>query len=103
MRPDPIPFPRGGDRMKTPRTPRTPQTLRRAGWGALGCGLVLAASLGAGAGPARAAEKTADPALIERARRLLDRVPLIDGHNDLPWQYRKRFQNHFDRLDLRAD
>ena len=49
------------------------------------------------------AEADPDPALVERARRLLDRVPLVDGHNDLPWQYRKRFQNHFDRLDLRVD
>lgn len=30
-------------------------------------------------------------------------VPLIDGHNDLPWQYRERAKNHLDQIDLRAD
>jgi len=30
---------------------------------------------------------TTDPALAH-ARRLLERVPLIDGHNDLPWEIR---------------
>lgn len=49
-----------------------------------------------------AARKAPDPALVERARRLLDQVPLVDGHNDLPWEYRKRVQNHMDRIDLRA-
>jgi membrane dipeptidase len=49
-----------------------------------------------------AAHKAPDPALVERARRLLERVPLVDGHNDLPWEYRKRYQNHMDRIDLRA-
>ena len=33
-----------------------------------------------------------DPALVERARKLLDQVPLVDGHNDLPWEYRKRVE-----------
>jgi membrane dipeptidase len=44
-----------------------------------------------------------DPALVERARRLLREVPLIDGHNDLPWQYRERFGDRLDKLDLRRD
>ena len=29
-----------------------------------------------------------DDPFLERARELHRRVPLIDGHNDLPWQYR---------------
>ncbi len=41
--------------------------------------------------------------LIERARELLDEVPLIDGHNDIPWQYRKRVNNHLDQMDLSQD
>src|SRR5262249_28104653 len=49
-----------------------------------------------------AAHKAPDPALVERARKLLSQVPLVDGHNDLPWEYRKRFQNHMDKIDLRA-
>jgi membrane dipeptidase len=35
-----------------------------------------------------AAAQTSDPAL-EHARRLLRSTPLIDGHNDLPWEIRK--------------
>jgi membrane dipeptidase len=33
---------------------------------------------------------------------LLKQVPLIDGHNDLPWQYRKR-GNDFSAINLRED
>src|SRR5919106_1164838 len=44
-----------------------------------------------------------DAALLERARRILREVPLIDGHNDLPWQFRERTQNRLDGLDLLAD
>jgi membrane dipeptidase len=44
-----------------------------------------------------------DAALVTRARKLLDEVPLVDGHNDLPWEYRQRVQNHLDKIDLRAD
>lgn len=73
--------------------------MRKICWlGALALGLTLA-----GAAPARAAEPKPDPALVERARKLLDQVPLIDGHNDLPWEYRQRVRNHMDKIDLRAD
>lgn len=34
------------------------------------------------------------------ALRLLHETPLIDGHNDLPWQLRKREQNQLERLPL---
>ncbi len=37
---------------------------------------------------------------LERARALHGRVPLIDGHNDLPWQYRQQFQRAVARLDI---
>ncbi|XP_012944430.1 dipeptidase 1 [Aplysia californica] len=30
---------------------------------------------------------------IERAEEILSRYPLIDGHNDIPWQYYKRVNN----------
>jgi membrane dipeptidase len=43
------------------------------------------------------------PALVERARRLLVETPLVDGHNDLPWQLRERYQDALGKLDLRAD
>ncbi len=40
------------------------------------------------------------PELVERARALLGEVPLVDGHNDLPWQYRERVGNRLDDLDI---
>lgn len=60
-----------------------------------------------GAAPAAAAAAAAwqppEPALIERVRRLLREAPLIDGHNDLPWQLRERFHDRLGKLDLRRD
>jgi membrane dipeptidase len=40
---------------------------------------------------------------VRHARALLREVPLIDGHNDLPWQFRERYKNHLSALDLRQD
>src|SRR5262245_33874204 len=59
----------------------------------------------AGAAPCRAAEpwRPPDPALVERARRLLDAVPLVDGHNDLPWELRQRAGNRLGGIDLAKD
>ena len=37
----------------------------------------------------------------EHVLELLREVPLIDGHNDVPWQYRTRVSNHLDRIDFR--
>ncbi|KAJ8249212.1 hypothetical protein GJAV_G00232370 [Gymnothorax javanicus] len=36
----------------------------------------------------------------ERALRLMRETPLIDGHNDLPWQMRKQFNNQLNSVDL---
>ena len=41
-----------------------------------------------------------DDALL-RARSLLDRVGLVDGHNDLPWTLRETLQGDLSRVDLR--
>ena len=38
-----------------------------------------------------------------RVARILREVPLIDGHNDLPWQYRERVQNRLEAIDLRQE
>jgi membrane dipeptidase len=68
---------------------------RTIGWlGVFALGLALASSAWGAA---------ADAALVERARKLLDEVPLIDGHNDLPWEYRQRVKNHLDKIDLEGD
>ena len=32
---------------------------------------------------------------------VLASTPLIDGHNDVPWQYRTRVDNHLERIDFR--
>ncbi|XP_061670930.1 dipeptidase 1 isoform X1 [Syngnathoides biaculeatus] len=37
---------------------------------------------------------------MARALRLMSETPLIDGHNDLPWQLRKQFNNQLDKVDL---
>ncbi len=38
-----------------------------------------------------------------RVDRILKEVPLIDGHNDLPWQFRERSKNRLEDIDLRKD
>lgn len=35
-----------------------------------------------------------------RVHALLHRTPLIDGHNDLPWRIRERFDGDLERVDL---
>ncbi len=50
-----------------------------------------------------AAAQTADPRLAARVDRVLARTPLIDGHNDLPWAIRERFDSKLDRADLSKD
>lgn len=45
--------------------------------------------------------KTND-AKIDEVKAILREVPLIDGHNDVPWQYRK-LTNDADDIDLRSD
>ena len=44
-----------------------------------------------------------DKALVERARKLLVETPLIDGHNDLPWEYRKRADRRLGEIDIAKD
>ncbi|MEA2465693.1 MAG: rane dipeptidase [Acidobacteriota bacterium] len=46
---------------------------------------------------------TANAQQDPRITRLLREVPLIDGHNDLPWQYRERAKNQLAQIDIRQD
>ena len=50
------------------------------------------------------AEEPAKPsaAQIAEAKEILRESPLIDGHNDLPWQYRK-LGNELSAIDLNSD
>jgi membrane dipeptidase len=41
--------------------------------------------------------------LDTRVATALKATPLIDGHNDLPWQYHRRVNNHLSQLDLASD
>jgi membrane dipeptidase len=38
-----------------------------------------------------------------RVDKILREVPLIDGHNDLPWEYRQRVKNHLAQIDIAQD
>lgn len=38
--------------------------------------------------------------LNDRVMRILDKVPLIDGHNDLPWQIRIQLKNQIEKVRL---
>ncbi len=40
---------------------------------------------------------------LRAVRELLRTVPLIDGHNDLPWQLRSKFRNDLGAIDLRSE
>ena len=53
------------------------------------------------AGPVLA--QTPDAAGEARARRILERTPLIDGHNDLPWALRQNHGNDPHAVDLTAN
>ena len=47
-----------------------------------------------------AAPVLAAPSDAERIERILAQTPLIDGHNDLPWEIRARFGGDLTRIDL---
>src|SRR5437016_4672405 len=53
----------------------------------------------------RAAETNSHPSAAEIAtvKKLLKQTPLIDGHNDVPWQYRKRANDDINAIDLAGD
>ncbi|CAL1603756.1 unnamed protein product [Knipowitschia caucasica] len=41
-----------------------------------------------------------EDAYLNTALQLMSETPLIDGHNDLPWQLRLRFNNQLSKVDL---
>jgi membrane dipeptidase len=63
--------------------------------------LPLLALAGLLAAPAIAKPRPETPE--QRAERVLSRTPVIDGHNDLPWEIRDGFDFWRKPLDLRAD
>jgi membrane dipeptidase len=55
------------------------------------------------AGGARAADPRDEAALRARVDKVLAETPLIDGHNDLPWEIRERFKGKLSAVDLAKD
>jgi membrane dipeptidase len=45
----------------------------------------------------------ATPTYEARVERVLAATPLIDGHNDLPWEIRSRFKGDLAAVDLKSD
>jgi len=68
--------------------------MKRLGLSALALGLLAAA--------AQAAAPAGD-AVDRRIERILAATPLIDGHNDLPWEIREKYDSWRKPLDLAAD
>ena len=60
-------------------------------------------SISIAAGPATAAPDRQGDALDRRVERVLSRTPIIDGHNDLPWEIREKYDFWRKSLDLDAD
>ena len=56
--------------------------------------VLLGVATGAGAG---------DKEFAARVDRVLAEVPLIDGHNDLPWELRERYHSALGAIDLKSD
>jgi len=62
----------------------------------------LAVALIVACGCAQAASTQTSDALAARINRVLAQTPVIDGHNDLPWQIRECFGS-VDDVDLRTN
>ena len=62
--------------------------------------ILLAAMIAA---PAPAPAPADDAALKARVERLLTASPVIDGHNDLPWEIRSNYEAKVEALDLTRD
>ena len=52
---------------------------------------------------ASVAAAAADTDYEARVGRILKQTPLIDGHNDLPWEIRERFKSRLEGVDLKSD
>jgi membrane dipeptidase len=64
---------------------------------------MASAAVLAGSAAVAQAPGASDAAIAARIARVLARTPLIDGHNDLPWEIRERFASDVQTIDLSAD
>jgi hypothetical protein len=46
------------------------------------------------------ANSQSDDAALERATRILQSAPVVDGHNDLPWVIREKFGRDVEGYDI---
>ena len=65
--------------------------------------LIGAQALPATAPPTAAGAPPADPRVTQRVDRILARMPVIDGHNDLAWALREDHDAKVESVDLNAD
>jgi membrane dipeptidase len=64
---------------------------------------LLALSMLLFAVPASLFATPSDADLRDRVAKILTKTPLIDGHNDLPWEIRARFRGRLSTFDLKSD
>jgi membrane dipeptidase len=55
------------------------------------------------AAPASLFAAPSDADYLDRVTKILAKTPLIDGHNDLPWEIRERFKGRLSTFDLKSD
>jgi membrane dipeptidase len=55
------------------------------------------------AAPASLFAAPSDADYRDRVAKILAKTPLIDGHNDLPWEIRERFKGRLSTFDLKSD
>jgi membrane dipeptidase len=67
----------------------------------LACAVLIFAAVLCGMPAARAQDQRQD--FQQRVDHVLARTPLIDGHNDLPWEIRERFNGDLSAVDFAAD
>jgi membrane dipeptidase len=81
------------------RTVTLPRSLLAAALGVLASFVPAPAQSEAGSVASTTIQRP-DSATVEHALELLDQVPLVDGHNDLPWQIREKADGDLDSLDI---
>ena len=74
---------------------RTARGGARAGAALAACALLLSSAAVWGADPPQPVDGRID--------RVLAQTPLVDGHNDLPWEIRERFGGDLAKIDLSVD
>ncbi len=84
--------------IRTPLTGRNRQAKQRA----RSFVLALAAVLSGPCAAATAAPQAIAPGIEARIDRILRATPLIDGHNDLPWEVRDKYASKVETTDLSA-